>query len=115
MRACGKPAVFIYDGCSGGVGLTRKGFARIEELMAQTLTAVRDCPCDIGCPSCVHSPKCGSGNRPIDKKSCLALLTGLLRKGGRRPAARPCNQGGLGPPAATAGRRLHPAGTLRGL
>jgi DEAD/DEAH box helicase domain-containing protein len=85
----GKPAVFIYDGCSGGVGLTRKGFARIEELLARTLTAVRECPCDLGCPSCVHSPKCGSGNRPIDKKSCIDLLTGLLAEGARRPGALP--------------------------
>lgn len=77
----GKTAVFIYDGCSGGVGLTRKGFDLIEELMTQTLTAVRQCPCDLGCPSCVHSPKCGSGNRPIDKKSCLAILASLLRQG----------------------------------
>ncbi|MHB8791475.1 MAG: DEAD/DEAH box helicase [Desulfobulbaceae bacterium] len=86
-----KPAVFIYDGCSGGVGLTRKGFARIEELMIRTLTAVRECPCDIGCPSCVHSPKCGSGNRPIDKKSCIALLNGLLERMERRgrPSADP--------------------------
>jgi DEAD/DEAH box helicase domain-containing protein len=99
----GKPAVFIYDGYSGGVGLTRKGFARIEELMVQTLTAVRECPCDSGCPSCVHSPKCGSGNRPIDKKSCLALLTGLLRKGERRPAAGPVTK------AAQAHRPPRPA------
>lgn len=82
-----KPAIFIYDGCSGGVGLTRKGFARIGELLTQTLTAVRECPCDLGCPSCVHSPKCGSGNRPIDKKSCLTLLSGLLQKGERQPSA----------------------------
>lgn len=76
-----KPAVFIYDGCSGGVGLTRKGFEQIDELLAQTLTAVRDCPCEHGCPSCVHSPKCGSGNRPIDKGSCVAILAELLRPG----------------------------------
>ena len=84
-----KPAVFIYDGYSGGVGLTRKGFAHIEELMAKTLIAVRECPCDTGCPSCVHSPKCGSGNRPIDKKSCISLLTGLLQKGTRQPCSVP--------------------------
>lgn len=77
-----KPAIFIYDGYSGGVGLTRKGFSLIDELMHKTLAAVRDCPCETGCPSCVHSPKCGSGNRPIDKQACLAVLAGLLEESG---------------------------------
>jgi DEAD/DEAH box helicase domain-containing protein len=76
-----KPAIFIYDGYSGGVGLTRKGFSLIDELMHKTLMAVRDCPCETGCPSCVHSPKCGSGNRPIDKRACIEVLTGLLQTG----------------------------------
>ncbi|MHB8810540.1 MAG: DEAD/DEAH box helicase [Desulfobulbaceae bacterium] len=98
-----KPAVFIYDGYSGGVGLTNKGFARIEELMAKTLTAVRECPCDTGCPSCVHSPKCGSGNRPIDKRSCISLLTGLLQKGERQPCPVPAARAAQGsrPPRPT--------------
>ncbi|MDH3329558.1 MAG: DUF1998 domain-containing protein, partial [Desulfobulbaceae bacterium] len=74
-----KPAVFIFDGYSGGVGLSRKGFSRIGQLLQKTLEAVRDCPCEIGCPSCVHSPKCGSGNRPIDKRASIHLLNGLLR------------------------------------
>jgi len=71
-------AVFIYDGCSGGAGLTRKGFSLINKLLEQTYKAVSDCPCATGCPSCVHSPKCGSGNRPIDKASCLRILGQLL-------------------------------------
>ncbi|NOQ46294.1 MAG: DEAD/DEAH box helicase, partial [Desulfobulbaceae bacterium] len=66
--------VFIYDGYAGGIGLTKKGFSMIQALMEQTKDAVRECPCDIGCPSCIHSPKCGSGNRPIDKQACLSIL-----------------------------------------
>jgi DEAD/DEAH box helicase domain-containing protein len=72
-------AIFIYDGHSGGVGLTRKGFSLIDELMHKTLEAVSNCPCETGCPSCVQSPKCGSGNRPIDKHACIEVLTGLLQ------------------------------------
>jgi len=74
-----KSAIFIYDGHSGGVGLTRKGFSLIDELMHKTLEAVSNCPCETGCPSCVQSPKCGSGNRPIDKHACIEVLTGLLQ------------------------------------
>jgi len=73
----GGAAVFIYDGMPGGAGLTREAFARAEELMERTLAVVRDCPCELGCPSCVHSPKCGSGNRPIDKAAALFLLREL--------------------------------------
>ncbi len=79
-------AVFIYDGHAGGVGLTEKGFSLFSELLEQTNNIVRDCPCETGCPSCVHSPKCGSGNRPIDKSSCLHILERLRRPDHKQPA-----------------------------
>ena len=71
-------AVFIYDGYPGGVGLARKAFEKIDELLHLTQKTIADCPCELGCPSCVHSPKCGSGNRPIDKQSALEIVTALL-------------------------------------
>lgn len=73
----GKAAVFIYDGHPGGVGLCREAFAKIGELLDKTLAVINSCPCSTGCPSCVHSPKCGSGNRPIDKEAARQLLLGL--------------------------------------
>jgi DEAD/DEAH box helicase domain-containing protein len=73
----GKPAVFIYDGQPGGVGLCREAFSRIDELLDRALAVIASCSCDNGCPSCVHSPKCGSGNRPIDKQAARQLLVGL--------------------------------------
>ncbi len=72
-------AVFIYDGYPGGIGLCSDAFSRIAQLLEQTERTVLDCNCTSGCPSCVHSPKCGSGNRPIDKDACLYLLR-LLRR-----------------------------------
>ncbi len=77
----GLPAVFIYDGLPGGAGLSRLAFEDAEELLRVTRAAVVECPCDEGCPSCVHSPKCGSGNRPISKAGAVALLEALLRPG----------------------------------
>ncbi len=71
-------AVFIYDGHPGGVGLAHHIFGRIEELLAKTRSLVQECPCEEGCPSCIHSPKCGSGNKPLDKRACLAVLEYLL-------------------------------------
>jgi len=81
-------AVFVYDGIPGGIGLTRQAFARAEEMLARTMEAVSGCGCENGCPACVHSPKCGSGNRPIDKQAALAVLEGLQGKERRRTVAR---------------------------
>ncbi len=72
------PAVFVYDGYAGGIGLTAQAFTAISRLLDETRRIVADCPCEFGCPSCVHSPKCGSGNRPIDKQACVYLLEHVL-------------------------------------
>ncbi|SIN91933.1 DEAD/DEAH box helicase [Halodesulfovibrio marinisediminis] len=75
----GKPAVFVYDGMEGGAGLTRHAFTMAQEIFERTLATVRDCGCELGCPSCVHSPKCGSGNRPIDKVGSIFLLEEMAK------------------------------------
>ena len=82
----GLPCVFVYDGLPGGAGLTRQAFAGARELLEATRRVVGACPCEDGCPSCVHSPKCGSGNRPISKQGALALLDELLAPGGEGDA-----------------------------
>jgi DEAD/DEAH box helicase domain-containing protein len=73
-----KSAVFIYDGTPGGVGLAARGFDLIENLLEKTGELIASCPCDMGCPSCIHSPKCGSGNKPLDKAAALFLVRALL-------------------------------------
>lgn len=74
----GMPAVFVYDGLPGGAGLCRSAFPRLAELFAAVRDLLVRCPCELGCPSCVHSPKCGSGNRPIDKAGALFLLERIM-------------------------------------
>jgi len=77
----GKAAIFIYDGYPGGVGLAQRGFDIILRLLGQTLDLIKSCPCEQGCPSCIYSPKCGSGNKPLDKKGArmiLEALTGVI-------------------------------------
>jgi len=56
----GRAAIFIYDGYPGGVGLASRAFRILEELLGRTRAMINDCPCEEGCPSCIHSPKCGS-------------------------------------------------------
>jgi DEAD/DEAH box helicase domain-containing protein len=76
-----KSAIFIYDGYPGGIGLAKKGFSIILDLLRSTLRLINDCSCDEGCPSCIHSSKCGSGNKPLDKAGAALLLEELLREG----------------------------------
>jgi DEAD/DEAH box helicase domain-containing protein len=75
----GRAAVFIYDGVPGGVGLTKQAYRRATELLTRTLSAITGCACESGCPSCVHSPKCGSGNRPIDKLAAAYVVESIIR------------------------------------
>lgn len=70
--------IFVYDGYNGGIGLAEGAYAKMDKLLRETFELIKRCGCENGCPSCVHSPKCGSGNRPIDKRSCLKLLELLL-------------------------------------
>jgi DEAD/DEAH box helicase domain-containing protein len=76
----GRPQVFIYDAYPGGIGIAEKGFDLVDELWQTTLRAIKECPCEDGCPSCIQSPKCGNNNKPLDKKAAQILLEGLLRK-----------------------------------
>jgi len=77
----GGPAIFIYEGHPGGVGITEKGYALLDEWMAATLRTIEGCPCEAGCPSCIQSPKCGNLNEPLDKAAAVHLLRGLFRPG----------------------------------
>ena len=74
----GHACVFIYDALPGGAGLAREAFSRARDLLTVTRDAILSCPCEDGCPSCVHSPKCGSGNRPISKAGAIVLLQDVL-------------------------------------
>jgi DEAD/DEAH box helicase domain-containing protein len=70
----GRPTIFVYDGHSGGVGISERGFDRFEDWVEDTTRLLQRCPCAAGCPSCVQSPKCGNLNEPLDKAGARALL-----------------------------------------
>lgn len=81
----GSAAIFIYDGVPGGAGFSDQAYALADQLLEITESAIRRCPCEQGCPACVHSPKCGSGNHPIDKAGAASLYQRLRKPGS--PAA----------------------------
>jgi DEAD/DEAH box helicase domain-containing protein len=75
----GCATVVIYDGTPGGAGFARAGFDRLGRWWQATREAIIGCPCSGGCPACVQSPKCGSGNSPLDKAGAGRLLTLLTQ------------------------------------
>lgn len=70
--------VFVHDGQAGGAGFADRAYQVLPEWLAATLALVRQCPCADGCPRCIVSPKCGSGNQPLDKAAAIALLAAVL-------------------------------------
>jgi DEAD/DEAH box helicase domain-containing protein len=74
----GRPTIFVYDGHTGGVGITERGFDRFDDWVADTARLLQRCPCAAGCPSCVQSPKCGNLNEPLDKVGARLLLERML-------------------------------------
>lgn len=73
-----RPLLCIYDGHQGGVGYARQAYEQFFPLAAATLYHLTRCPCLSGCPTCVQSPRCGSGNDELDKKGAVLLLESLL-------------------------------------
>jgi ATP-dependent helicase YprA (DUF1998 family) len=67
-----------HDGNEGGAGFAERGFAVAAAWLRATAEAILSCECQAGCPSCVQSPKCGTGNEPLAKDGALVLLETLL-------------------------------------
>jgi DEAD/DEAH box helicase domain-containing protein len=71
-------SVYVYDANQGGAGFAERGFHAAREWARAMSEAIEGCACDAGCPSCVQSARCGSGNSPLSKAGAARLLTGLL-------------------------------------
>jgi len=78
--------IFIHEGVEGGIGLMEKGFQMADQLVSAAVDLVRSCACEVGCPSCVYSPKCSNDNLPMDKAAALTVLEKLsaLERAGSR-------------------------------
>jgi DEAD/DEAH box helicase domain-containing protein len=73
----GEPVIFVYDACEGGIGLCETAFTMLPEIFSRSFELVRNCRCESGCPSCIHSPKCGNDNQPLDKQATVLILDEL--------------------------------------
>jgi DEAD/DEAH box helicase domain-containing protein len=104
---CG--AVFVYDGHAGGAGIARRAFENLRSLLEKVCELVRACGCESGCPSCIQSPKCGNGNRPLDKTGAILLLEMLLGDTDHPPiSARPVREWAPGSTNADEGSKAGP-------
>ena len=74
----GLPTVMVFDGHPGGAGFSRRAFREAVTWLAATRDLVEACACLAGCPSCVQSPKCGSGNDPLHRAGAVAVLSHVL-------------------------------------
>lgn len=68
------PAIFIYDGHEGGIGLTERGYGVVEPWLRSTLMMLEGCPCEVSCPACTQDPHCGNNNEPLDKRGAILIL-----------------------------------------
>ncbi len=74
------PAIFVYDGYEGGIGLSEKAFELFRDISKTAYELVRDCSCEQGCPACIYSPKCGSDNQPLDKAATIRILEAMCAR-----------------------------------
>jgi len=77
-----RPMIFVYDGYEGGIGLAESAFGHLSDIFSSAFELVDACPCEDGCPSCIHSPKCGNDNAPLDKAATKMILEALCEGDG---------------------------------
>jgi len=82
-RAGFTPTVFLYDNFPGGIGLTAPLFDLREAIVARTVDAVNDCPCDAGCPACVGPVLAADETRERTPKQAALRVLVLLSGTGR--------------------------------
>ncbi|WP_081684170.1 DEAD/DEAH box helicase [Granulicoccus phenolivorans] len=92
----GQWTVFVHDGAAGGSGFAAAAYEAVADWLTATWDRLRRCPCSNGCPACVISPKCGSGNQVLDKQAATAFL-GLFVAPARTFLPEPHPQPGSAP------------------
>ncbi|CAM3892266.1 DEAD/DEAH box helicase [Mesobacillus zeae] len=70
-----KPTIFFYDRYPGGIGLSEKIYASLENILLQAKQMVANCPCSSGCPSCI-----GTETASETAKKDAAILLALFLK-----------------------------------
>jgi DEAD/DEAH box helicase domain-containing protein len=76
--ATGRGTIFIFEAYPGGAGISPIAFEAGTDHLEATREMILSCPCEVGCPSCVQSPKCGNFNEPLSKIGAIEFLETAL-------------------------------------
>jgi DEAD/DEAH box helicase domain-containing protein len=71
----GTPSITLYDTVSGGIGLSRKAYDRMPEILLAARELIMSCGCQDGCPSCIGP---AGENGYAGKQETLALLNRMV-------------------------------------
>lgn len=70
----GRPTILLYERVPAGIGFSLFLYESFSELLDMSLSVLRDCPCENGCPGCVGpGGELGSGGKE-ETKAILDLL-----------------------------------------
>lgn len=70
-----EPTVFLYDNYPGGIGLSAPLFDGDRLIVTGALNLVDECPCDLGCPSCIGPVLSIDPEGLTPKQGALDVLT----------------------------------------
>lgn len=51
-----QPNIYLYDKYPGGIGFSKTLYDERDTLIPAVSSLVRNCPCELGCPSCIGAP-----------------------------------------------------------
>jgi DEAD/DEAH box helicase domain-containing protein len=70
----GLPTIFFYDHVPAGIGLSTEVTALHQRLLFDAAQLIRDCPCTMGCPSCIGTSAVPNAEA---KQQVLRLISSL--------------------------------------
>ena len=70
----------VADELLARIGLAEKAAELFPKIAELAYRMVSGCSCVSGCPSCIHSPKCGNNNQMLDKAGTVELLSYLVKE-----------------------------------
>jgi DEAD/DEAH box helicase domain-containing protein len=72
------PRIVVFDQAPGGLGFSAKLYEEYEDWIRLASKIVLSCSCEHGCPKCMLSPRCSTGNEPLSKPELKRMLDMLL-------------------------------------